>query len=107
MGVDNGLDIGPHAIDQQVHADFAGDVAASGNALTLGVNDDHIGGAHGAFAQAGWGDQNAVIGQADGEIAIHGGNKSPIVQHPPVTDDFFPVCTFRRHGYPSGELIPK
>ena len=60
MGVHNGLNVGPHAVDEQVHADFTGDIAASGNALAVEVDDDHVGGAHGAFADAGWRNQHAV-----------------------------------------------
>jgi len=103
MGVHDGLDVGAHAIDEQVHADFAGHTAAAGDLLAVEVDDDHVGGAHGAFADGGGGYQDAVAVEAYGEIAIHGGHVPVFMEHPSVTDDFFPVLAFRRHGYPWGE----
>src|SRR4029077_7920380 len=103
MGVDDGLNVRAHAIDEQVHPDFAGDVAASGNLLAaVEVDDDHVGRLHGAFADAGGGHEDAVAGEPDGEIAVHGGNEPAFVEHASVTDDFFPMFAFCRHRYPWG-----
>jgi S-adenosylmethionine:tRNA ribosyltransferase-isomerase len=105
VGVDDGVNVGTHAIDEQVHADFAGHAAAAGDPLTVEVDDDHVGGLHGAFADAGGGDEDAVAIQAHGEIAIHGSHEAVFVQHASITDDFFPVFAFRRHGYPWGRIL--
>ena len=102
MGVDDGLHIRAHPIDQQMHTDFTGNATASSNLFTVQANDDHVGRAHGAFAHACRGDQNPVTREADREISVHGGYKSPFVEHSTVADDFFPMFAFNRHGYPWG-----
>src|ERR1700686_2123468 len=107
MRVHNGLDVGTHAINQQVHADFAGDIAASGDALAVEVNDDHVARAHGAFADAGGRYQNAVSGEPDRQIAVHGCHEPPLVEHSSVADNFIPMFTFGRHEYPSGGTLTK
>ena len=100
--MDDGLHVGAHAIDEQMHADFAGDVAAAGDFLSVQVDDHHVSRFHRTFADAGRGDQNAVVLEAHGKIAVHGGNIAVLVQHASVADDFFPIFAFRRHGYPWG-----
>jgi hypothetical protein len=107
VGVNDGLDVRAHLIDQQMHADFAGDGAAAGDEVAIEVDDDHVFGAHGAFADTSRCHQNSVAVEADGEISIHGCNESPVVQHASVTDDIFPVFAFGRHEYPWGGVLPE
>jgi hypothetical protein len=107
VGVTDGLNIRAHAVDQQVHADFAGHDAAAGDALALEVNDDHIGRAHGAFAHASWSYQDAIAAKADRKIAVTGGHESPLVEHSSVVDDLFPMFALGRHGYPLGGSLRK
>ena len=102
MGVADCLDIRTHAVNQQVHADFAGHVAASGNALAVEINNHHVGWAHRALAEAGGRDQDAVAREPDREIPVHCRHEPPLVEHESVTDNFFPVFAFARHEYPLG-----
>jgi hypothetical protein len=101
--VNDTVHIGAEAINQQVHADFARHATASGDLLAVEVNDDHVGRLHGAFADAGGCDEDAVSGKAHGEIAVHGGDVAVLVEHATVTNDFFPMFALRSHGYPWGE----
>src|ERR1700687_4104466 len=100
MRMDHFLNVSPSAIGQPVHAEFAGYVAAAGALLALHVDDHHICRPHPAFTDAGGSHQNAVALQSDGQIAVHGSHEPVIVEHAPVSNDFFPVFAFRWHGYP-------
>src|SRR5579872_4472795 len=104
MCVHDRLNIRPHAIDQQMHPDFAGNAAPSRYLLAVQVHDDHVGRPHRSFANARWGHQNAVARQAHRQISVHSRHEPPFVEHTSVADDFFPMFTFRQHGYPWGEM---
>jgi hypothetical protein len=80
MGVNNATNVGTQAINQQVHADFAGDAALAGEALAVHVNDDHVGSPHTTFADAGRGDKQAFFVEADGQIAVGSRDKTVLVQ---------------------------
>jgi len=107
MGVDYRAHIRAQAIDQQVHADLAGHVAAAGDALAFPIDDNHVGQTHGALADAGGGDQDTIVVQADGEVAVHGGHEAAGVQHSSVADDLFPVFAFLGHWYLSRGVYDK
>ena len=100
MRVHNRLNIGAGAIDQQVHADFAGYVAPPRHLLSVQVDDDHVGGPHGAFADARGSYQHTVAPEPHREIAVHGGHEPVFMEHATVAHDFFPMLAFRRHDYP-------
>ena len=95
MGVHDRLNIGTHAIDQQVHADFAGHVAAAGDLLAVQVNDDHVGARMAPLlTQVGVTRMRSPV-KPHREIAVHGGHEAALVQHASVTDDFFPMICVR------------
>ena len=73
--------------------------------LAFQVDNHHVGGLHGALADAGRSDKDAVLLKPYGEIAVHGGDVPLFVEHASVADDFFPMFAFRRHGYPWGERL--
>lgn len=97
------LYIGPPPVDQQMHADFAGDVPPTANVPSFAIHYDHIARPHRAFAQASWRHQNAIIRQTNREIAIHRRDKATFMEHATVSDDFFPVFALCGQDNPSGE----
>jgi hypothetical protein len=74
MGVDDGLNVGPHAVDGDVHADLAGDVSGSAELVAVVVDDDHIDGAQEAFATACGCGEDEMFVETNGEVT--GGTRS-------------------------------
>src|ERR1700685_3229947 len=97
MGVNDGLDIGTHAVDQQVHADFAGDVAAARDTIAVEVDDDQVLRAHGTLAHAGGSYQNLAVVAAQREISVHSRDESALMEHMSIADNLFPLFPFAGH----------
>ena len=75
MSVADSVDIGTAAIDEQVHAQFGGGLAASGQALALHVGDHQVVGGHQALAHGRGRGEEARMIQAHGNIAVGGGHE--------------------------------
>ena len=69
VGVDDGLHVGTHAVDGEVHADLAGYVAGSAELVAVVINDDHVDGVQEAFAAACRRGEDKVFVKPDGEVA--------------------------------------
>ncbi len=69
VGVDDGLHVGAHAVDGEMHADLAGDVAGSGELVAVVVDENHVGGVQEAFAAAGGRGEDEVFVESNGEVA--------------------------------------
>ncbi len=100
--MDDGMDIRPHTIDQQVHADFASYVSAPRDALALKVDDYQVGGPHRALTHASGSYQDLAVGAAHREISVHSRDESALVKHPPVADNFFPLFAIAGHEFLQG-----
>ena len=101
----NSLNIGTQFINQQVHGNFARNRPPPADMAAFQVHDHHVRGAHHALAHRRRGGQNPPFIEANGKVAVHGSDKAAFVEHAPVTDNFFPMFAFRRHGYPWGEKL--
>ncbi len=66
VSVDDGLHVGAHAVDGQMHTDLAGHVSHSGELVALVVDDDHVGGAQESFAASGGCRQDEVVVEPNG-----------------------------------------
>ena len=91
--------IGPHAVDQEVHADLARNSALASHAFPLHVHNHHVGGSHSAFANAGGGDEQTCCVQPDGEIAVSGCHESAFVQAAAELHDCLPMLTVAGCGH--------
>ena len=69
VGVNDGLYVGTHAVDGEMHADLAGDVAGSGEFIAIVIDENHVDGVQEAFAAAGGCGEDKAIVQSNGEIA--------------------------------------
>lgn len=79
--MDDAVDVGPHAVDKQVHADFAGDLATALQFAAGHINDDEICWLHPTFRHRGRSDQDFIAIQAYGQVAVTGGDVAALVQH--------------------------
>jgi hypothetical protein len=87
----------PHAVDQQVHADFAGDLATALQFSAAHINDDEIGGLHRTFGHRCRSDQDFIAIQAHGQVAVAGGDVAALVQHFAYVDNLAPRVQLARH----------
>ena len=78
--MDDPVDVRPHAIDQQVHANLAGDLAPAFQLASFHVHDDKVGGLHHALRHTGGGDKNALIVEPDGDVSVSGSYEAAGVQ---------------------------
>ena len=98
MRVHDRMHVRPHAIDQQVHADFAGHLSAPLQLAPHHVDDHEISGFHHAFRHARWRDQHALAIQPHRNVAIAGGYKAALVKHYADFEDAFPGFVFAFHA---------
>ena len=106
MGVDHGVDVGPHAVDGQVHGDFAADVAEAGQAAAVHVHHHQVFGGHHALADAGGGDEDGAIVEARGDVAVGGGDEAALVQHFADAEDFQPGFVLAHYGFNPVRICP-
>ena len=83
VSVNYPLDIGAQAVDQEVHSDLTGNIALTGKAIAFVVDDYEVGRLHPSLAHVGGSDQQAVVIEANGEVAIRRGNEAVAVQEAP------------------------
>src|ERR1700758_1048785 len=81
MGVDDGVYVRAAAINGKMHADFAGNVAVSGEQATVVVDDNHIDRAQKGLAAACRRGEDAMLVKANGKIAGGSGREAEAV-HP-------------------------
>src|SRR5437764_992194 len=101
MSVHNALNIGTQAINEQVHANLAGDVSFAFQAVAIVVHDDQVGWFHPALAHVGGSDEEAVFVKADREIPVGGGDKTAAMQQTSKLDDRKTMLSLARHRPPS------
>ena len=99
MGVNDAVDVGTQVIDQKVHSDLARNSAFSGNAFSVHVNDDHVGGAHSAFADTGGGHEEVVFVETDGEVSVGGGDEPILVQSAAELHNCLPMLAVIKSGH--------
>jgi hypothetical protein len=104
MGMHDRLNIWTAVVNQQVHADFAGDMAAAGQLLPLTIHHNHVRRPHGTLAHARGSHKDAVVFEPDGEIAVHGGDEAAFVKHASVADNFFPEFALCGQDNPLGGI---
>ncbi len=80
VGMNDATHLGTQAINKKMHAELAGDMALAGDAFTLHVDDDEVGGGHATFADTGRSYQEVPVIEAHGEVAIGGCNEAARVQ---------------------------
>ena len=68
--VDNASDIGAGSVGRSVQFEFAESASCSLNDVVFVIDDDEPFGLYVAFADGGWGCQQTLIGQFDGEISV-------------------------------------
>jgi hypothetical protein len=62
-----------------VHAEFGAGIAAAAEFVALEIGDDEIVGRHHTFADAGGQSENAAGVEAEGDIAVGGGDVAAVV----------------------------
>jgi len=97
MSMNDGIHVRAHAVDQQVHADLTGDLAAALELSAFHVHDDEIGSLHHALGHASGSNKNAFAVQPDGQVPVSRGNKPASVQKCAAAYDFTPKVVFRSH----------
>jgi hypothetical protein len=81
MSVADGLDVGTHAIEEEVHSRFRGNLTIAVKLTALHVHDDEVFGSHRALVKASRSGKDAIGIEADGEIPFRGDNVAAFV-HP-------------------------
>jgi len=89
--VANGVDVRPAAVNQQVHSKLRAGIAAAAEFVTLQIGDDEIVRRHHAFADAGGRRENAARIEAQGNIAVGGGDVAAVVNPAADRADVAPV----------------
>src|SRR5215471_9903669 len=84
-------------VNQQVHADFAGNVAPSLEPSALQVHNDQVRGLHRALAHGGGRYQYAVLVQANRQIPIHSRHETTPVHQFSQVDNFGSRFSFVSH----------
>jgi len=87
VGVDDGLYVGSHTVDGEMHADLAGDVAGSGELVAIVVDEDHVDGVQEALATAGGRGEDKVVVESNGEIAGGAGGVAEAVNPSAEADE--------------------
>ncbi len=90
----NGANLRPHAIEEQMHAQFGGGMPLSSN---LGAGHGHlhqIFRLHHSFGNRSRRAQHHVLAQADGDISITSGNIAVVMQHVAYAANFAPSELF-------------
>ena len=67
--MDDGADVGTHAVDGEVHSDLAGDVAGTFDEIAVVIDDDHVGATQEGFAAAGGRCEDEPVIEADREVS--------------------------------------
>src|SRR5258706_7309904 len=98
MRMHNCLNVGPHAVNQNMHSDLAGHVPPSCDPRALAVHDHHVPGFHCPLAHASRSNQDPFVVQTDRQIPVHGRHEPALMQHAPVANNLFPVFAFCGHG---------
>jgi hypothetical protein len=94
MGVDDGSDVVAMLVDGEMHAEFAGDFPGTLELPAAEIDDDHVGGCEEELAETGWGDDEALVIQTDGEIAGGAGHESQAVEEFAEVDDVSAQLSF-------------
>jgi hypothetical protein len=97
VGVDYPLNLGPQAVNQQMHANLAGYGPVARNFAALQVHNYQVVRIQHALAPAGGGGQNPIAFEPYSQIAISRGDVLPLVQHPAQPNDLFPTLSFSFH----------
>ena len=80
MRVTDGLNVRAHAIEQQMHAGFGGDLPMAVEVAAFEVHNDEVIRIHHALVEAGGRGEDALGIQTHGEIAFGGNNVSAFVE---------------------------
>ena len=75
----DGVDVGAAAVNQKMHAELGAGVAAAAEFVALEVGDDEVVGRHHAFADTGGRGKNAARIEAEGNVAVGGGDVGAVV----------------------------
>ena len=82
MGMDDGANVGAHAVDGEMHHDLTGALTAAFDFRAFGVDDDEIVRRHHPLADVGGGAEIAVRGQPDAKVAVVGGHPALLIHEP-------------------------
>ena len=70
MRVYYGIDVGPGAVNKEMHAQFARGIAVAATFVAIEIHDHHVLGMHHPFAHGGGRGQDAAVVEPDGKIAV-------------------------------------
>src|SRR5437660_8344917 len=77
----HGIHIGTHAVNGEVHHDFAGGILRAAQLCAIKIHYNHVLWHHHAFTDAGGSDQYAPLIEPDREIAVSSGDKAVSMEH--------------------------
>jgi hypothetical protein len=97
MSVANGLNVGAHAIEEEVHSRFGGDLAVTLEVASLHIHDDEILGRHHALVEASGSGEDAVSVEANGNISFAGDDMAAFI-HPAADHADVATVLFFRTG---------
>src|SRR5262245_12371801 len=83
MSMNHSTHVGAHAVDGEMHRNFARGIPVSADLLPLRVNDHHVFGSEHAFAETRGCDHEPVVVHTYGEIAVRGCYKTLHVEQTP------------------------
>lgn len=76
VGMDDGTDVVSTLVDCEVHAHLTGRVSCTGEEPPMEVDDDHVGPANQAFADAGGRDEKALRFESDRQVPGRTGSEA-------------------------------
>jgi hypothetical protein len=79
MRVADGIDVRAAAVNQEMHAELRAGVATAAQFAAIQIGDDEIVWRHHAFADAGGRSENPAGVEAKRDVAVGGGDVTPVV----------------------------
>jgi hypothetical protein len=98
MGVADGLDIGAHLIEEEVHAGFGRYFAIAIEEVAFHVHDYEITGRHQTLVKASGGGEDTIGVKTDGEVTFRSDNVAAFVEPATNEANIMAVLLFRARG---------
>ena len=89
--------VGAKPVNQQVHRDFAGDIAGTRKPAAFPIDHHHIRCPQHALAHARGSNHNPLVIETNGKIAVGGCDVAALVQHLAEEHHFASILPFARH----------
>jgi hypothetical protein len=96
MRMNDGLNVRPHFVNQQMHRHLAGRLSGAANLVSLRIDDDHVFGFDEALVAARWRAHDGAVGQTCADVPIRRSDVRLLVNEVAVPFDF--LCDIHQSG---------